>query len=126
MECGCAVWSKGNTTGLKEIQDNFCKTHGIRLLHLQKRLDFLPLILLFKIRSKKCPHYLHNWLSPMFKAATSYHLCSNIYPLPLVSKSSILSRFLLRALILWNVLPAQVQAAESAALFKKALKKHFF
>ena len=28
MEYGCAVWSGGNTTGLKEIQDRFCKTHG--------------------------------------------------------------------------------------------------
>ena len=54
MEYGCAVWSGGNTTGLKEIQDRFCKTHGIPLpdLKLQKRFDFLTLILFFKIRNK--------------------------------------------------------------------------
>ena len=125
MKYGCAVWSGGNTTGLKEIQDRFCKTHGIRLPDLQKRFDFLTLILFFKIRNKKCPQYLHNWLPPMFKATTSYNLRSNRYPLPLVSKSSTLSCFLPRALMLWNDLPAQVQAAGSTALFKKALKKHF-
>ena len=74
MEYGCAVWSGGNTTGLKEIQDRFCKTHGIRLPDLQKCFDFLTLILFFKIRNKKCPQYLHNWLPPMFKATTSYNL----------------------------------------------------
>ena len=125
MDCGCAFWSGGNTTGLKEIQDRFCKTHGIRLLDLQKRFDFLTLILFFKIRSKKCLQYLHNWLPPMFKATTSYNLRSNIYSLPLVSKSSALSCFLPRALMLWNDLPAQVQASRSAALLKKAIKNIF-
>ena len=66
-----------------------------------------------------------NWLPPMFKATTSYNLRSKRYPLPLVSKSCTLSCFLPRALMLWNDLPAQVQAAGSAALFKKALKKQF-
>ena len=45
MEYGCAVWSGGNTTGLQEIQNRFCKTHGIRLPDLQKHFDFLTLIL---------------------------------------------------------------------------------
>ena len=86
MEYGCAVWSGGNTTDIKEIQNRFCKTHGIQLLDLQKRFDFLTLMLFFKMRSKKCPQYLQNWLPPIFKATTSYNLRSNRYPPPLVSK----------------------------------------
>ena len=93
MEYGCAVWSGGKTAGLKEIQDRFCKTHGIGLPDLHKRFDFVILILFFKIRNEKCPQYLHNWLPPMFEAPTSYNLHLNRYSLPLVSKSSTLSCF---------------------------------
>ena len=53
MEYGCAVWRGGSTTGLKEIEDRFCKTHGIRLPDLQKRFDFLTLILFFQNSKQK-------------------------------------------------------------------------
>ena len=53
MEYGCAVWSGGNTTGLKEIQDRFCKTHGIWLPDLQKRFDFFDFDSLFQNSKQK-------------------------------------------------------------------------
>ena len=53
MEYGCAIWRGGSTTGLKEIQDRFCKTHEIRLPELQMRFDFWTLMLFFQNSNQK-------------------------------------------------------------------------
>ena len=48
----------------------------------------------------------------------------HVFFVPLVKKSSSLSSFLPRSIILWNSLPSELQKSSSLSTFKSALKSH--
>ena len=123
LEYGCAIWSGGPTSKLLNLQRTFCRRHHISLPPLQKRFDYFTLMLFFKIRMREAPKYLHNIL-PDPTSRSGYNFRKSSYPVPTVSRTSTLTSFLPRAIILWNGLPADLQLLTTSNSFKSALKKY--
>ena len=80
-------------------------------------------MLFFKIRMRKAPKSLHNIL-PDPKSRSGYNFRKSSYPVPTVSRTSTLTSFLPRAIILWNGLPAHLQLLTTINSFKSALEKY--
>ena len=49
MEYGCAVWSGDNISMLQKLQDRFCRGNHVKLPPVQARLNYLTLLLFYKI-----------------------------------------------------------------------------
>ena len=125
MEYGGAVWSGDNISVLQKLQDRFCRENSIKLPPVQARLDYLTLLLLYKIKSKLTPLYLQSLLPETCGTSSRYHLRGQKFPVPAVRTSQALRSFLPRSIVLWNDLPPHIQALTTVSTFKSALKKHF-
>ena len=51
MEYGCAVWSRDNISMLQKLQDRFCRENHVTLPPVQARLNYLTLLLFYKIKT---------------------------------------------------------------------------
>ena len=80
-----------------QLQDSFCKRHGIRLPPLQTQFDYHSLVLLYKMRSSLAPPYLCSLLPRQASATTGYSFQKSGYPVPATRKSSTLSSFVPRS-----------------------------
>ena len=123
LEYGCAIWSGGPTSKLLNLQRTFFQRHHISLPPLQKRFDYFTLMLFFKIRMREAPKYLHNIL-PDLTSRSGHNFRKSSYPVPTVSRTSTLTSFLPRAIVLWNGLPTDLQLLTTSNSFKSALKKY--
>ena len=124
MEYASQVWSGGPTRSLQRLQDSFCKRHGIRLPPLQTRFDYHSLVLLYKMRSSLAPPYLCSLLPRQASAVTGYSFRKSGYPVPATRKSSTLSSFVPRSIVLWNGLPKEIQESKTLTKFKTRLRTH--
>ena len=126
LEHACPVWCGGPIAKLVKLQESFCRRHHIMLPPLTlKRFDYHTLILFYKIKSNLAPAYLTELLpSPSHNSGHTFR--KELYPVPLVKKSSSLSSFLPRSIILWNTssLLSELQKSSSLSTFKSALKSH--
>ena len=119
----CPVWSGGNTSKLVKLQELFCCRHQIVLPQLQQRFDYHTLVLFFKIKSNLAPPYLTELL-PQLSSHCGYNFRKNLYPVPAVKKSSTLTSFFPRSIILWNSLPSDIQSSTSLPKFKAVLRAY--
>ena len=117
-----AVWSGDNISMLQKLQDRFC--HHVTLPPVQARLNYLTLLLFYKIKNKLSPLYLQRLLPQACGMSSRYHLCGLKFPVPTVRSSRALKTFLPRSIFLWNNLPPGIQALRTVASFKAALKNH--
>ena len=124
MNVQLQVWSGGPTRSLQRLQDSFCKRHGIRLPPLQTRFDYHSLVLLYKMRSSLAPPYLCSLLPRQASAITGYSFRKSGYPVPATRKSSTLSSFVPRSIVLWNGLPKEIQESKTLTKFKTRLRTH--
>ena len=123
LEYACPVWCGGPIAKLVKLQESFCRRHHVMLPPVKKRFDYHTLILFSKIKSNLAPAYLTELLpSPSHNSGHTFR--KELYPVPLVKKSSSLSSFLPRSIILWNSLPSELQKSSSLSTFKSALKSH--
>ena len=99
LEYACPVWSGGNTSKLVKLQELFCRRHQVILPQLQQRFDYHTLVLFFKIKSNLAPPYLTERL-PQLSSHCGYNFRKNLYPVPAVKKSSTLTSFFPRSIIL--------------------------
>ena len=123
LEYACPVWSGGNTSKLVKLQELFCCRHQIVLPQLQQRFDYHTLVLFFKIKSNLAPPYLTKLL-PQLSSHCGYNFRKNLYPVPAVKKSSTLTSFFPRSIILWNSLPSDIQSSTSLPKFKAVLRAY--
>ena len=123
LEYACPVWSGGNTSKLVKLQELFCRRHQIALPQLQQRFDYHTLVLFFKIKSNLAPPYLTELL-PQLSSHCGYNFRKNLYPVPAVKKSSTLTSFFPRSIILWNSLPLDIQSSTSLPKFKAVLRAY--
>ena len=123
LEYACPVWSGGNTSKLVKLQELFCCRHQIVLPQLQQRFDYHTLVLFFKIKSNLAPPYLTELL-PQLSSHCGYNFRKNLYPVPAVKKSSTLTSFFPRSIILWNSLPSDIQSSTSLPKFKAVLRAY--
>ena len=123
LEYACPVWSGGNTSKLVKLQELFCCRHQIVLPQLQQRFDYHTLVLFFKIKSNSAPPYLTKLL-PQLSSHCGYNFRKNLYPVPAVKKSSTLTSFFPRSIILWNSLPSDIQSSTSLPKFKAVLRAY--
>ena len=72
---------------------------------------------------REAPKSLHNIL-PDPTSRSGYNFRKSSYPVPTVSRTSTLTSFLPRAIILWNGLPADLQLLTTSNSFKSALEKY--
>ena len=107
---------------IQRLQDSFCKRHGIRLPPLQTRFDYHSLILLYKMRSSLAPPYLCILLPQRASISTGYSLRKSGYPVPATRKSSTLSSFVPRSIVLFNALPKEIQESKTLTKFKTRLR----
>ena len=124
MEYASQVWSGGPTQSLQRLQDSFCKRHGIRLPPLQTRFDYHSLVLLYKMRSSLAPPYLCTLLPQRASTTTGYSIRKSGYPVPATRKSSTLSSFVPRAIVVWNALPKEIQEFKTLTMFTTRLRTH--
>ena len=128
MEYASQVWSGGPTQSLQRLQDSFCKRHGIRLPPQQTRFDYHSLVLLYKMRSRSslAPPYLCTLLPGRASVTTGYSFRKSGYPVPATRKSSTLSSFVLRSIVLrlWNALRKKIQESNTLTTFKNRLRTH--
>ena len=123
LEYACSVWCGGPIAKLVKLQESFCRRHHVMLPPVKKRFDQHTLILFYKIKSNLAPAYLTELLpSPSHNSGHTFR--KELYPVPLVKKSSSLSSFLPRSIILWFSLPSELQKSSSLNTFKSALKPH--
>ena len=101
----------------------FCRRHQIVLPQLQQRFDYHTLVLFFKIKSNLAPPYLTELL-PQLLSHCGYNFRKNLYPVPAVKKSSTLTSFFPRSIILWNSLPSDIQSSTSLPKFKAVLRAY--
>ena len=123
LEYACPVWSGGNTGKLIKLQELFCRRHQIVLPPLQRRFEYHTLVLFFKIKSNLAPRYLTALLPPP-SSNCGYNFRKNLYPVPTLKKSSTLTSFFPRSLILWNSLPLDIQRSASLPKFKTLLRSY--
>ena len=123
LEYACPVWSVGNTSKLVKLQELFCRRHQIVLPQLQQRFDYHTLVLFFKIKSNLAPPYLTELL-PQLSSHCGYNFRKNPYPVPAVKKSSTLTSFFPRSIILWNSLPSDIQSSTTLPKFKAVLGEY--
>ena len=90
---------------------------------LQQRFDYHTLVLFFKIKSNLAPPYLTKLL-PQLSSHCGYNFRKNLYPVPAVKKSSTLTSFFPRSIILWNSLPSDIQSSTSLPKFKAVLRAY--
>ena len=125
MEYASQVWSGGPTQSLQRLQDSFARDiHGIRLPPLQTRFDYHSLVLLYKMRSSLAPPYICSLLPWQASATTRYSFQKSGYPVPATGKSSTLSSFVPRSIVLWNPLPKEIQESNTLTKFKTRLRTH--
>ena len=124
MEYASQVWSGGPTQSLQRLQDSFCKIHGIHLPPLQTRFDYHSLVLLYKMRSSLSPPYLCTLLPQRASATTGHSLRKSGYPVPAKRKSSTLSSFVQRSIVLWNALRKEIQESNTLTKFKTRLRTY--
>ena len=104
LEYTCPVWCGDPIAKLVKLQESFCRRHQVTLPPLKKLFDYHTLILFYKIKSNLAPAYLTELLpSPSHNSGHTFR--KELYPVPLVKKSSSLCSFLPRSIILWNSLP---------------------
>ena len=98
---------------------------GITFPFLHYRNDSISLHLCYfsKYACVKPQNDLHNIL-PDPTSRSGYNFRKSSYPVPTVSRTSTLTFFLPRAIILWNGLPADLQLLTTSNSFKSALKKY--
>ena len=96
--------------------------HGIRLPPLQTRFDYHSLVVLYKMRSSLAPPYLCSLLPRQASATTGYSFRKSGYPVPAIRKSSTLSSFVPRAIVLWIALPKEIQESNMLTKFKTRLR----
>ena len=123
LEYACPVWSRGNTSKLVKLQELFCRRHQIVLPQLQQRFDYHTLVLFSKIKSNLAPPYLTELL-PQLSSHCGYNFRKNLYPVPAVKKSSTLTSFFPRSVILWNSLPSDIQSSTTPPKFKAVLRAY--
>ena len=111
--CGAGKYSK-----LVKLQELFCRRHQIALPQLQQRFDYHTLVLFFKIKSNLTE------LLPQLSSHCGYNFRKNLYPVPAVKKSSTLTSFFPRSIILWNSLPLDIQSSTSLPKFKAVLRAY--
>ena len=117
LEYACPVWCGGPIAKLVKLQESFCRRHHVMLPPVKKRFDYHTFILFYKIKSNLAPAYLTELLpSPSHNSGHTFR--KELYPVPLVKKSSSLSSFLPRSIILWNSLPSELQKSSSLSKFK--------
>ena len=104
-----------------------CSAAGTRLSYLNCNSDLTitHLVLFFKIKSNLAPPYLTELL-PQLSSHCGYNFRKNLYPVPAVKKSSTLTSFFPRSIILWNSLPSDIQSSTSLPKFKAVLFLHLF
>ena len=124
MEYGWAVWSGDKISMLQKLQDRFCQESHVTLPPVQARLNYLTLLLFYKIKNKLSPPYLQRLLPQACGTSSHYHRRGHKFPVPTVRSSRELKAFLLRSIILWNDLPPDIQALRTVASLKTALKNH--
>ena len=88
------------------------------------RLSLLSLVLLYKMRSSLAPPYLCSLLPRQASAITGYSFRKSGYPVPATRKSSTLSSFVPRSIVLWNGLPNEIQESKTLTKFKTRLRTH--
>ena len=123
LEYACAVWSGGPIAKLVKLQENFCRRHDLQMPSLQQRFAYHTLVLFYKLHSHRAPLYLTSLL-PSLSSNSGYPFRKLSYPVPLVKKTSTLSSFIPRSIILWNDLPSFVQQSRSISIFKTRLRSH--
>ena len=95
------VWCGGPIAKLVKLQESFCRRHHVMVPPVKKRFDYHTLILFYKIKSNLAPASLTELLpSPSHNSGHTFR--KELYPVPLVKKSSSLSSFFPRSIILWN------------------------
>ena len=117
-------YSGGPTQSLQRLQDSFCKRHRIRLPPLQTLFDYHSLVLLYKMRWSLAPPYLCTLLPQRASITTGYSFRKSGYPVPATRKSSTLSNFVPRSIVLWNALPKEIQESKTLIKFKTRLRTH--
>ena len=125
MEYGCAVWSGDNIPMLQKLQDRFCRENHVKLPPVQARLNYLTLLLFYKIKNKLSPPYLQRLLPQACSTSSHYHLRGHKFPVPTVRSSHALKAFLPRSIILWNDFAPDNQPLRTVASFKAAPKNHW-
>ena len=113
MEYASQVWSGGPTQSLQRLQGSFCKRHWIHLPPLQTRFDYHSLVLLYTMRSSVAPPYLCTLLPQRASASTGYSFRKSGFPVPGTRKSSTLSSFVPRSIVLWNALRKEIRESNS-------------
>ena len=88
------------------------------------RFDYHSLVLLYKMRSNLAPPYLCTLLPRRASATTGYSFRKSGYPVPATRKSSTLSSFVPRSIILWNALQKEIQESNKLTKFKTRLRTH--
>ena len=80
--------------------------------------------LLYKMKSSLAPSYLCSLLSQLASTTTGYSFRKSGYAVPGTRKSSILSSFVPRLIVLWNALPKEIQESNTLSKFKTQLRTH--
>ena len=100
---------------------NLLSQEGVSRPPLERRFDYHKLLLFYKIRSEVAATYLSYSLhSPL--SSSGYKLRKMSFPVPNVSKKSILTSFLPRPIMFWNDLPSELQKTPSLSIFKNLLR----
>ena len=98
MEYGCAVWCGDNISVLQKLQDRFCRENLVKLPPVQARLNYLTLLLFYKIKNKLSSLYLQRLLPQACGASSHYHLPGHKFPIPTMRSFDALKAFLPRSI----------------------------
>ena len=123
LEYACPVWCGGPIAKLVKLQESFCRRHHVMLPPVKNDLTTTRSSYFTRLSQNLAPAYLTELLpSPSHNSGHTFR--KELYPVPLVKKSSSLSSFLPRSIILWNSLPSELQKSSSLSTFKSALRSH--
>ena len=87
---------------LQKQQDRFCRENHVQLPPVQARLNYLTLLLFYKIKSKLSPLYLQRLLAQACGTSSHYHLRGHKFPVQTVRSPRALKAFLPRSIIMWT------------------------